>query len=184
MNSKMFGGDDNIDLNQIISFVSSATGNAPDSSFQPITQIFSTGAFMKPVDQNTLSSGISAGFQLIKQQLVASILAAQYYFVFVDTDRTESDCNGITGSRFINNQCFSIEKRTQTHVQCTPDSQPIYASIVLKFDDPNAGYNIDLPTFYQNIQDCNNGQPARWLYGSPATPNCPSSPDICIVVEE
>lgn len=172
LNSNIFGGDNNIDLNQIISFVSSGTGDAPDSSLQPITQIFSTGAFMKPVDQNTLSAGITAGFQLIKQQLVASLLAAQNFFVFVDTDRTENDCNGITGSRFINGQCFTIEKRTQTHVQCTPDSQPIDASIVLKFDDPNAGYNIDLPTFYQNVQDCNNGQPAQGLDIDGDFPRC------------
>jgi hypothetical protein len=174
MNSKIFGGSPSpdVDLDQIISFVSAATGDTPESSLQQITKIFASGSFMAPVDQSALSAGITAGFQLIKQQLVASLLAAQQYFVFVDTNRSEDDCNGITGSRFINNQCFTIEKRTQNSITCAADQTPIDASIVLKFDDPNAGYNIDLPTFYQNVQQCNNGQAATGLDIDNDLPRC------------
>lgn len=172
LNSKLFGGGDDIDLGQIISLVSTIAGASPDPTLNPITQIFSTGAFLDPVDQGEIKTAISAGFQLIKQQLVGHVLAAQNYFVFVDTSRTLDDCNKITGSRFINNQCFTIEQRTVNSNECQADSQPIDASIVLKFDDPSAGYNIDLPTFYQNVQACQNGQLAESVELSGEFPSC------------
>lgn len=172
LNAKLFGASNDLDLNQLISFVTSATGNSPDSNLQPIAQIFSTGAFMEPLDQSVLGAGLTAGFQLIKQQLVASLLAAQNFFVFVDTNRSLNDCNKITGSRFIDGQCFTIEKRFQNNIQCTADSKVIDAAIVLKFDNPSAGYNIDLPTFYKNVQECNNGQPASGLDVGSDLPRC------------
>ena len=172
LDSELFGGDGNISLTNLIDFVSSANGYTPDSQLQPITQAFSTGAFLTPLDQSVLKDGISAGFQLIKQQLVAQVLVAQDYFVFLNTDSKESDCSKITGSRFINNQCFTVEQRTQTHDVCSQDSKPIDAALILKFDDPNAGYNIDLVEFYQNVQACNNGDQPHSLDIDSDYPKC------------
>ncbi|KAK5702474.1 hypothetical protein LTR17_022271 [Elasticomyces elasticus] len=59
-----------------------------------ITKIFNSGFFMLPLADilntdfnSSLSTGIAAGFQLIKQQTVMAILATQGYFVFVDKSR-------------------------------------------------------------------------------------------------
>ncbi|KAK5675743.1 hypothetical protein LTS10_011470 [Elasticomyces elasticus] len=159
------------DLSQIITTLTAAGDdilNDPASSAvatQQISQIFNTGFFMLPLTDiltsdfnSSLTTGLNAGFQLIRQQTVMAVLAAQSYFVFVDTNRSQDDCNGITGSRFINNQCFTIEQRTPNAVTCDTDSKVIDSTIVLKLETPASHSNgFDLPSFYQNVQACNNG---------------------------
>jgi hypothetical protein len=47
------------------------------------------------------------------------------------------------------------------------------SSAVLKLDDPNAGYNFDVDAFYQNIVDCNNGDPDSGLiFRDSSIPKC------------
>ena len=57
LNSKLFGGSGNIELTSIINFGSNTADNAPDTSLQPITQVFATGAFLVPPDQSALRTG-------------------------------------------------------------------------------------------------------------------------------
>ncbi|KAK5699168.1 hypothetical protein LTR17_023485 [Elasticomyces elasticus] len=136
-----------VDLDAIITTLTAAGDdilNDPVSSAkatQQISKIFNTGFFMLPLTDiltsdfnSSLTTGLNAGFQLIRQQTVMAVLAAQSYFVFVDTNRSEDDCNGITGSRFINNQCFTLEQRTPNGVTCDTDSSVIDSTIVLKLD--------------------------------------------------
>ncbi|KAK6423322.1 hypothetical protein LTR81_003975 [Elasticomyces elasticus] len=136
-----------VDLDAIITTLTAAGDdilNDPVSSAkatQQISKIFNTGFFMLPLTDiltsdfnSSLTTGLNAGFQLIRQQTVMPVLAAQSYFVFVDTNRSEDDCNGITGSRFINNQCFTLEQRTPNGVTCDTDSSVIDSTIVLKLD--------------------------------------------------
>ncbi|KAK5689045.1 hypothetical protein LTR17_026563 [Elasticomyces elasticus] len=127
----------------IASLCSKLMGGSPSSAkaTQQISKIFNTGFFMLPLTDiltsdfnSSLTTGLNAGFQLIRQQTVMAVLAAQSYFVFVDTNRSEDDCNGITGSRFINNQCFTLEQRTPNGVTCDTDSSVIDSTIVLKLD--------------------------------------------------
>jgi hypothetical protein len=171
-NSKLFGGNDNIDLTQVAGIVSSATGNGVDGSLHPVTQIFSSGSFLAPAGQNELNSAITAGFQQIKQGIVGSVLASLGFFVRVDTNRSENDCNGITGARFINGQCFAIEKRTPNNIIGLDDSQPMDRDMVLKLDNPSSGYNFDMNAFYQNVQECNNGSPSDSLDIGSDLPRC------------
>ncbi|KAK5677865.1 hypothetical protein LTS10_009748 [Elasticomyces elasticus] len=123
---------------------------------------------MLPLDQvltadvnNTAQSGFEAGVQLVRQQTVMAVLAAQNYFVFLNTHRDADACNSITGSRFINNQCSTIEQPTPNIVNCRQDSVIIDQDIVLKLDDPSKPYGFDLNAFYSNVQACNNGQPVK-----------------------
>ncbi|KAK5693431.1 hypothetical protein LTR97_010000 [Elasticomyces elasticus] len=159
-----------VDLDQVITTLTAAGDdilNDPVSSAkatQQISKIFNTGFFMLPLTDiltsdfnSSLTTGLNAGFQLIRQQTVMAVLAAQSYFVFIDTNRSEDDCNGITGSRFINNQCFTLEQRTPNFINCALDSKVIDPTIVLKLDSSSKPYGFDLPSFYQNVQACNNG---------------------------
>ncbi|KAK5738819.1 hypothetical protein LTR17_005754 [Elasticomyces elasticus] len=142
------------------------------------------GFFMLPLNQvltadvnNTAKSGFEAGVQLVRQQTVMAVLTARNYFVFLDTHRDADACNSITGSRFINNQCFAIEQRTSNFVNCQQDSVVIDKDIVLKLDDPSKPYGFDLNAFYSNVQACSNGQPDTslditddlppWVFGIP-----------------
>ncbi|KAK5720158.1 hypothetical protein LTR15_007431 [Elasticomyces elasticus] len=147
--SKLMGGSPSpdVDLDAIITTLTAAGDdilNDPVSSAkatQQISKIFNTGFFMLPLTDiltsdfnSSLTTGLNAGFQLIRQQTVMAVLAAQSYFVFVDTNRSEDDCNGITGSRFINDQCFTLEQRTPNGITCDTDSSVIDSTIVLKLD--------------------------------------------------
>lgn len=90
-NAAIFGsGSDEVDLEQVLAQSQGLTGEPSRPSLQPITQSFANGDFLPPLDQSALMGGITAGFNLIKQQLVGIVLAAQNYFVFVDNDRTIS----------------------------------------------------------------------------------------------
>lgn len=69
----------------------------------------------------------------------------------------EGSCNE-TGSRFIDGQCFRIQK------PFNPDQNGIFGEsidrdMVLKFDDPDAGYNIDVNQFYRIADACQNAHP-------------------------
>ncbi|KAK4897627.1 hypothetical protein LTR27_004773 [Elasticomyces elasticus] len=177
--------NNDVDLDQVITTLTAAGDdilNDPVSSAkatQQISKIFNTGFFMLPLTDiltsdfnSSLTTGLNAGFQLIRQQTVMAVLAAQSYFVFVDTNRSEDDCNGITGSRFINNQCFTLEQRTPNAVTCDTDSSVIDSTIVLKLDSSSKPYGFDLPSFYQNVQACNNGQQGTAADFSDDNPPC------------
>jgi hypothetical protein len=163
MDSKLFGGSLDFDLDNLIAFITSGTGGTIDHTLQPISQVLSTGVFMSVLGPEDVKESIKVPLQLIKQQLVASVLAAQNIFVFVDTTRTQDACNAIGGASFIDDQCYTLEKRTPNHLFCTADSVPIDNSIISKFSDP--AYGIDLDAFYKNVGDCNNGLTNSALQG-------------------
>ncbi|KAK5730314.1 hypothetical protein LTR15_000251 [Elasticomyces elasticus] len=167
LNSKLMGGSPalDIDLSQIVSVIGGKPTSGRDAFLQDISFIFNGGFFMLPLDDilnvefnSSLATGIAAGFQLIKQQTVMAILAAQGYFVFVDTTRNQDDCGGVVGARFINGQCFTLEQRTENFVNCQLDSVPMESQIIFKLDDGSLPYQINLNDFYLNVQACNNGQ--------------------------
>ncbi|KAK3631488.1 hypothetical protein LTR56_016852 [Elasticomyces elasticus] len=167
LNSKLMGGSPaiDIDLSQMVSILRPRTGLARDDSLQDISKIFRSGFFLLPLADilnvefnSSLAVGIAAGFQLIKQQTVMAILAAQGYFVFVDTTRNQDDCGGIVGARFIDGQCFTLEKRLENFDRCGLDSFVMDAATVSKLDDGSLPYNINLNDFYLNVKACNNGQ--------------------------
>ncbi|KAK4954645.1 hypothetical protein LTR10_008078 [Elasticomyces elasticus] len=175
-----------IDLGQVVSSLIVTSANDPSGlaagdqlAVNQIAQIFGPGFFMLPLDQvltadvnNTAQSGFEAGVQLVRQQTVMAVLAAQNYFVFLNTHRDADACNSITGSRFINNQCFTIEQPTPNVVNCQQDSVVIDKDIVLKLDDPSKPYGFDLNAFYSNVQACNNGQPDTSLDITDDLPPC------------
>ncbi|KAK4952031.1 hypothetical protein LTR10_009951 [Elasticomyces elasticus] len=165
-----------VDLDQVITTLTAAGDdilNDPVSSAkatQQISKIFNTGFFMLPLTDiltsdfnSSLTTGLNAGFQLIRQQTVMAVLAAQSYF---------DDCNGITGSRFINNQCFTLEQRTPNGITCDTDSSVIDSTIVLKLDSSSEPYGFDLPSFYQNVQACNNGKEGTGADFADSNPPC------------
>lgn len=158
-NTQLFGGSGDVDLDSLLSTLQTAGINiAADSNAEnTITKIFSSGVFLQPIDQSPLNDGIEAGLQLIKQGLVGGVLKALNYYVFVDTTITSSDGCTATGSRFFNSQCYILSKRVIPGAQGQTDTTPIDANIILKFDDPSAGYNIDPQAFYQNADDCAGG---------------------------
>ncbi|KAI9850136.1 MAG: hypothetical protein M1824_003651, partial [Vezdaea acicularis] len=143
------------------------SGNGPNGETQDIAKFFANGKFLINVSSQgavtkILDPVIANGSQLMKQSLVGTVLKSQNYYIFVNTDRTENDCNGITGSRFINNQCFTIEQHKAVNINTFPISsttQVIDKSKILKFDDPSAGYNINPVAFYTNADACQTAFP-------------------------
>jgi hypothetical protein len=57
---------------------------------------------------------IEGGLAFLKQNVVATVLKLSGYYVFVDTNRHEDDCNGITGARWINNVCLDSSFQSTT----------------------------------------------------------------------
>ncbi|KAK4962610.1 hypothetical protein LTR10_000237 [Elasticomyces elasticus] len=89
LNSKLMGGSP--------AAIGGKAESGRDAFLQDISIIFNSGFFMLPLEDilntefnSSLSNGIRAGFQLIKQQTAMAILAAQGYFVFVDTTRNQA----------------------------------------------------------------------------------------------
>jgi hypothetical protein len=101
-NSKLFGGDDDIDINAIVDFLYSAHGvEAPSDVQQPISKVFASGDFLVEQSQSKFEEGLNQGLQAVKQQILAQVLRGQNWYVWVNTNRDENACNGITGARFI-----------------------------------------------------------------------------------
>ncbi|KAI9802789.1 MAG: hypothetical protein M1833_001388 [Piccolia ochrophora] len=143
------------------------SSNGPNGETQDIAKFFSGGKFLIPV---TEQGGIDEIVKpitdraalLIKQSLVSTTLKSLNFYIFVNTDRSESDCGSITGSRFIDNQCFTLEKHGKTagaRASLRDTTEIIDKEIMLKLDDPAAGYNIDVTGFYRNADACQTAHP-------------------------
>lgn len=102
-NSKLFGGDDDIDIQELVNFVASARGGAAPTDLDPVAQVFAGGSFLVPPSDSALDAGLDAGFKTVKLGILGNVLRALNYYVFVDTSRDQNACNGITGSRWIDN---------------------------------------------------------------------------------
>jgi hypothetical protein len=160
LNSKLMGGTDNINLDTILSLITSVGKSVGDPNAQnAITKIFSSGAFLAPPETSAISQGIADGLNLIKQGLVGGILKALNFYVYIDSTITDKSQCTATGSRFINGECFMVYQRTKPFASGKTDQQPINANTILKLDDPSQGYNINVEDFYNNINACNNGSP-------------------------
>lgn len=162
MNSLLFGGTSEIqDLSSLTNGFVTATGQQVDPNLhQDISKVFSTGAFLTDQSnaQDNIVAGLTAGMNLVKQQLVGAVLAAQSIVVWQNTKGSEASCNTITGARWLDNTCFTLQ---QLHIVNGPgDSTPVAKEVMLKFDDPSAGYNINVEAFYRNVQACNNNNGA------------------------
>ncbi|KAK5169083.1 uncharacterized protein LTR77_006392 [Saxophila tyrrhenica] len=182
LNSKLFGGDADLDLSAVLQ----STGTTSDG-LDPIAQIFSSGAFLEDLDESPLDDALAAGYARIKQNLVAGLMRAQNFYVFINTQLAEADCTD-TGSRFINNECMIISKR----VDSPGGTKPVAAEILLKLDDPNAGYNIDPVEMYQNAVDCNSNQLDTSVIFGEGLPKCfwslpilrVDGPSVCALIPE
>ncbi|ORY15128.1 hypothetical protein BCR34DRAFT_598607 [Clohesyomyces aquaticus] len=157
----VFGGDGDT------SKLPGTGGTGPNGENSNIAKFFANGKFLVKVSEKgavdaLITPVVENGARMLRQRLVSTALKSQGYYVFVDQDRTQDDCNGITGSRWIENQCFTIE-----HFRLSASSpqgirgttKVISKDIVLKFDDPNAGYNINVEQFYRNADACQNAHP-------------------------
>lgn len=102
-NSKLFGGKDDIDIQELVNFVASARGGQPSTTLHPISQVFAGGGFLVPPSDSQLDEGLNAGMKSVKQGILGAVLRAMNYYVFVDTTRDQKACDAITGARFINN---------------------------------------------------------------------------------
>ena len=85
----------------------------------------------------------------------------------------EGSCSE-TGSRFIDGQCFRIQKPFN-YERNKIFGESIDPDMITKFDDPEAGYNIDVDQFYRIADACQN---ANWNYdGDISTEGLPTNGD-------
>jgi hypothetical protein len=104
--SKLFGGDDDIKIEDVISTIQGIRGISGNSALNPIAQLFSGGAFLNPASSAHLDDAINDGFNTVKQNLVGTVIKTIGYYVFVDTNRNSDACGGIVGARWINDVCI------------------------------------------------------------------------------
>ncbi|KAH0559084.1 hypothetical protein GP486_004335 [Trichoglossum hirsutum] len=175
----IFGGGDTSKLPGV-------SGVGPNGETQDIAKFFADGKFLVQVTSagvitSLLDPFFQKGAELMRQSLVVTLLKAAGYYIFVNTDRDQNACNGITGSRFINGvsnrplprvsrkltpyptyqQCYTIEhgERFRINGNIAQTTKVIDRNVVLNFDDPSKGYNIDVVTFYNNAQACQDAHP-------------------------
>ncbi|KAK4928632.1 hypothetical protein LTR49_004755 [Elasticomyces elasticus] len=135
--SQLFGGAGDADLVKINGALRQATGTSDNPAVENvIAQIFDSGVFLNvPSDVDSdLSAGISDGFKVINQQIIAGVLAAQNIFVFENTARTnQDDCQKDKTGRLVDGTCFTLEKRVIADQACQADSAPINGDVAAKF---------------------------------------------------
>ncbi|KAK5163136.1 uncharacterized protein LTR77_010920 [Saxophila tyrrhenica] len=153
INSKLFGGDADYDLDGLVSSLRSAGLVDTTEGLNSISTIFASGAFLADQDESSLTAGLDAGFARVKQSLVAGLMRAQNWYVFINTQLSEGEC-GVLGSRFINNECMILSKRSSSDGR---DTDPIHSDILSRLDG-GEGYNINVAEMYQNAVDCNGGR--------------------------
>ncbi len=157
-NQQIFAGIKSGEPDKLTPFVEGlrkAGAKVPDN-LHPIAQILGSGAFVAP-GNNVMKDTIQAGFKLIKQQLVGVVLSLQKVAVFQNTNGVKSGCDKIPGSRWIDNSCFTLKLvEIDEYGIIAQKNKDLPKEVVLKLDDPKAGYNIDLNTLYTNARDCNN----------------------------
>ena len=95
------------------------------------------------------------------ESLAIMTIKANKYFVFVDTSMDQNGCNGITGSRWIDNKCYALGSAGKPRNQVGNGElrkmvSYMDASKVGQLDDPSKGYDFDVKAFYQTAQDCEN----------------------------
>ncbi|KAK4953614.1 hypothetical protein LTR10_008217 [Elasticomyces elasticus] len=155
--SQLFGGAGDADLVKINGALRQATGTSDNPAVENvIAQIFDSGVFLNvPSDVDSdLSAGISDGFKVINQQIIAGVLAAQNIFVFENTARTnQEDCQKDKTGRLVDGTCFTLEKRVIADQACQADSAPINGDVAARFPT----HDIDLANFYKSVKTCNNG---------------------------
>jgi hypothetical protein len=152
-NDNLFGGSADFDFTGLVSTLQSQ-GILPTDGLNPITEVFASGAFLADPSDNPMTEALKAGMDRIKLSLVAGLMRAQNWYVFINTQLAEDECT-VTGSRFINGQCMIISKRND---ESGSHTEPVDSSILLKLDDQNAGYNVDVTELYQNAVDCGGNQ--------------------------
>lgn len=190
LNSALFGGPNSgVDLDKLASFVNGikpGQSNTPvqchgcgghglpvqnfrrdsvldDSISNPIAKFFDTGIFLQPLSQDPLKDSIKDAFDLINQQLAVTVLAAQNFFVFLDTDiQSEDACLKIEGASFISNQCYTLVQRTVASISCNPD-QTVIPGVVAKLTDQSGDYKVAKDDFYLSVRECGNGTPSQDL---------------------
>lgn len=154
-----------------------------------ITNVFGTGAFLADLAENDLDDALDAGLDRVKQSLVAGLLRAQNFYVHIDTTRSADAC-GDAGSRVVNGQCAIISKRAGSSSE--GDTEPVDEEILLKLDDPNAGYNVDLNELYQNAINCNGAMLDTTVTFGDGLPKCfwslpilkTDGPGVCSLIED
>ncbi|KAK2768238.1 hypothetical protein FQN54_000090 [Arachnomyces sp. PD_36] len=149
-------------------------GVDPESLFEKINgdggestgigKFFSGGKFLyasqmvdgKKQDPNgVIQPIVKDTIQFFRQSLAIEALRSTGHYIFVDTTRSQDDCNTITGSRYINDECFTIE-----HKSTGPGPDGIYGPITEPGDADqlisltNDFYQLSMETLYDTANRC------------------------------
>jgi len=151
-NSALFGGHDISVLEELLKPLRDA-GLYPGSTGQNvITEIFDNGDFLADLDVNNISRALLQGLDRMRQSLVAGILRAQNFYVFINTEQSKENCDTITGSRWVDDMCMIISKRVKpTDLNGRKDTEPVNSDILLKLD---GSYGVDVEGMYRNAYAC------------------------------
>ena len=191
LNSKLFGGSDDLDLDGVVKQMQDMGVWQDSAGKNAITTIFSGGDFLADLDKSSIATELQAGLARMKLSLVAGLLRAQNFYVFINTQLAEDRCTW-EGSKFIDGQCMVISKRIFPGVGGWPDTEPVKGDILRKLSDSSAGYNIDLEQMYQNALACDGREMTQGLTYGASFPDCfwglpivkVDGPNICAVVWE
>lgn len=118
LNSKLFGGDADIDLDSTVQDMTNAGILTRFEGGNAITDVFATGTFLPDLIDNALDEAFDLGLARIKLSLVAGLLRAQKSSAHIDTTRSAS-AGTDTGSRVVNDLCAIVSKRDNTAVRDT-----------------------------------------------------------------
>jgi hypothetical protein len=93
------------------------------------------------------------------QTLAIMTIKANKFFIMADTSLDEGACNGITGSRWIDGQCYALASTGKVRNQVGDSEVRDTVSYMDKdkvhqLDDPSKGYHFDVNLFYQNAKEC------------------------------
>ncbi|KAF2095590.1 hypothetical protein NA57DRAFT_79308 [Rhizodiscina lignyota] len=159
--NRVLFGDSTGDSNAFQAIIRGAAtaGATIDPNLFSQTALFATGFFTVDPDsaQASLKNGLLAGINLLQQQLVGAVLAAQHVVVFQNLNGNQQGCDAVSSNgKFLDNTCFTM---AQAHILAgngKSDSSDLSADIMNKLQGPP--YNINLESLYRNVQACNNAK--------------------------
>lgn len=99
-NSKLFGGQGDIDLDAVVQQAELSLGRSADSTVPAIARFFADGALLSD-GVSAFESGFRSGFNNMKKDLVVSTLTQQGYFVWIDVGKDQAFCESVHGGHFI-----------------------------------------------------------------------------------
>jgi hypothetical protein len=119
---------------------------------------------MERLSESDVSSAIDQGFKQMKIGMIGNLLAGLNVHVVHNSAISEGDCKDY-GMRYVDGACdyLWIVKPGLTYAEKV-DWQWLQK---LEFD-----YGFNIQEFYKNVDDCNNGSPAKNLSYGGTYPSC------------